>query len=152
MYDAVIGVSVVAAAQDGSIRYFPLGDTAREYTWECTESPIEAAYVQRGEALIMDTGEKARELYRRIEAESAYRERGKPIQGEKPECGANPTVQERTDREPAIRIPAASPDDSEREIVIAGIQRREYPQRRWPPPVMLRAPIYVSGKWIDESE
>lgn len=155
LYDSADNARLTIALQDGSIRRYDIAGGGRESTWKHEGKPVCAAYVESGGALLMDTGETARKLYR----DTAFRKKRNSTERETETKAAG--NQEQTKEKKSFDCGSASPPAALLETADAGTQlqnsadtkeMRIYPHRRWPPPVLMLAPVYSSGRWMDEAE
>ena len=154
LYDNVTGASLAAATEDGAVMRVELQGGLKEYAWDGGCGEIYAAYVELGGVLLMDTGEEGRMLFRKAAAD---RQRVKP-EKEKEACvPAAPAEQAATEQsaggqlECGTEAPAAAEPDVRHGKGADDGQNRAYPQRRWPPPILMRAPVYASGRWRDDA-
>lgn len=112
--------------EDGRTQTFALSDGRSESSWEDGGGPVVAAYVSQSDMLLMDTGAIAREKYAQLL--DGKRRKANVL---KQPC-AEPKPQRQNKAEPE-RCSA----------------QRVFPQKRWPPPVLMMHPAYEAGRWME---
>lgn len=120
------GAALYVSADSGAVDRFEFPAEAGECSWEYAKN-AESAYVCVHDRLAMDTGGHARIAYRKS-AVSADGEKKASVQKMK--------------------------GDSEQELQDAAVsfnENRTFPQRRWPPPVLIDCARYRDGRWIDQN-
>ena len=101
----------------------------------------------------MDTGEEGGRLFREAAAKRTHRKPEKAEErclpsGPKAKAPAKQSAGESAQRENSVQE-IGQPDTSRRSFADAG-QSCVQPPRRWPPPLLMLAPVYVNGEWTDE--
>lgn len=113
----------------------------KEQTFRFSGKAIVCAYVCRGNELLMDTGERAKSYResRKMERISLEikRENGNAITKIKTED----TEAKKTEIETAAR--QIEPWDT--------CSKTPFPERRWPPPVVMDDAVYLDGRWVEKT-
>ena len=134
---AICDARLSVVAQTGQVRTYTLTQGKTESIINDSPVEIEGAYVWDDDALVMDTGEIARQKYADMIAEREKRDTRSRLKMK--------TSEPEKDGGEAYR------DEKQEETHCARNPQEIHPQRRWPPPVLLDKAVYQAGRWTERT-
>jgi len=138
--------------EDGEIKSKEIARDGDETVWMDEDKGIIGAYVEQADRILMDTGEAAqcaflqqKQRMIRNRANTEKDEMAKKLMNmHADEKGVSVTEKDRSENRKTAENEKKT-DDLQKEC----FEMYTMPQRRWPPPALLRCPVYRNGRWIE---